>query len=93
VARVDDEALVDLKRELSNFQNATGNRDYEASLLAGAAQEVLDQAQDDVDAAPVDIPGQPVVGIRPATVSTVGTRARSTLSSLPGGISARSAVT
>jgi hypothetical protein len=75
VARVDDEALVDLKRELSNFQ------------------EVLDQAQDDVDAAPVDIPGQPVVGIRPATVSAVGTRARSTLSSLPGGISARSAVT
>ncbi|WP_197503111.1 hypothetical protein [Mycobacterium sp. 1245111.1] len=44
MAQVDDEALVDLKRELRNFQSASGNRDYEASLLAGAAQELLDRA-------------------------------------------------
>ncbi|MDD4865668.1 MAG: hypothetical protein PHQ28_00570 [Mycobacterium sp.] len=45
MAHVDDETLLDLKRELSNFQHASGNRDYEASLLAGAAQELLEQAQ------------------------------------------------
>jgi hypothetical protein len=44
MAQVDDEALVDLKRELRNFQSASGNRDYEASLLAGAVQELLDRA-------------------------------------------------
>ena len=44
MAQVNDESLIDLKRELKNFQNASGNRDYEASLLAGAAQELLDQA-------------------------------------------------
>lgn len=44
MAQVDDEALVDLKRELRNFQSAPGNRDYEASLLAGAVLELLDRA-------------------------------------------------
>ncbi|AGB27184.1 hypothetical protein Mycsm_07087 (plasmid) [Mycobacterium sp. JS623] len=45
MAHIDDETLVDVRRELRNFQSASGNREYEASLLAGAVQELLDQAQ------------------------------------------------
>ena len=45
MAHVDDETLVDVRRELGNFLAARGNREYEASLLAGAVQELLDQAQ------------------------------------------------
>ena len=45
MAQVNDETLVDVRRELNNFRTAVGNREYEASLLAGAVQELLDQAQ------------------------------------------------
>jgi hypothetical protein len=45
MAHIDDETLVDVRRELKSFLSASGNREYEASLLAGAVQELLDQAQ------------------------------------------------
>lgn len=43
VAYIDDESLQDLRRELDSFLKAQGNREFEATMLAGAVQEVLDQ--------------------------------------------------
>jgi hypothetical protein len=46
VARVSDDTLSELRSELFQFKHATfGSRDYAANMLAGAVEEVIDEAQ------------------------------------------------